>query len=152
MIKVFNNPLLLLICLVASIGAMTSCKKNNDANSGQVQLLSFGPTGAKVGDTIKFIGNNLNKVTEIDFTGKGAVIQQSAFIQQTSSLILVKVPQQTERGYVTLKTAQGNIVSKTMLDLSVKPTIASISRQVRPGANDTITGNYLNWVTRVTFA
>src|SRR5438270_1044806 len=109
--KPFHIPLLFGVFLIFSAGMYTSCKKdNNGTNSGQVQLLSYGPTGAKVGDTVRFIGNNLNLVTEVDFTGKNATVAQSAFIQQRSDLILLKVPQQVERGYVTLKTAQGNIV------------------------------------------
>ncbi|HEV7620577.1 MAG TPA: IPT/TIG domain-containing protein, partial [Flavisolibacter sp.] len=117
MIKLFNKALPLLVCVAISVGILISCKKNSEVNSGQVQLLSFGPTGAKIGDTLRFIGNNLTQVTEIDFTGKNAVIQQSAFIKQSSNLILVIVPPQTEEGFVTLKTPNGNIVTKTKLNL-----------------------------------
>jgi hypothetical protein len=151
MIKIVNKPLLLILSFILSVGIYTSCKKNDAVNSSKVQLLSFGPSGARVGDTLRFIGNNLDKVTEIDFTGTNAVVQQSAFIKQSSDLILVIVPPQTEKGYVTLKTPQGNIITKTILNLDVLTTIESITKQARPGENITITGNYLNWVTRVTF-
>src|SRR5438270_13210566 len=127
MIKLFSKPLLATVLVVTALGiTFSSCKKNDNTTSSQVQLLSFGPTGSKVGDTLKFIGNNLNQVTEIDFTGKGAIVQQSSFVKQAPDLILVKVPQQAERGYVTLKTAQGSIVSKTQLDLKVSSTVTSI--------------------------
>src|SRR5256885_17129047 len=129
MISIFKKPLLALLFFGLTAGiVITSCKKNNDASTSKVELLSFGPSGAKVGDTIRFIGNNLNQVTEIDFTGKAAVLKQSAFIQQTSSQILVKVPQQAERGFLTLKTSQGDIVTKTMLDLDVVTIITSITK------------------------
>jgi hypothetical protein len=146
--------LLTLVCLVLSMTVMWSCKKTDDAvNNGQVQLLSFGPTGARPGDTLRFIGQNLNQVTAIQFTGANAVVTQNAFKQQTSDLILLIVPPSVEKGYVTLKTPGGDIVTKTMLNLNVKTSasIASITKQARPGENVTLTGNYLNWVSRITF-
>ena len=153
MIKIFNTRLLALVCFIVSIAFISSCKKNTtDVNSGQVQLLSFGPTGAKIGDTLSFIGRNLHVVTEIDFTGNGAVVPQSSFIQQTSELIKLIVPKATEQGFVTLKTPQGDMVTKTKLNLNVASMVSTITKQARPGENITITGNYLNWVTRVTFA
>lgn len=144
--------LLHLVCFVMSVVMMTSCEKNNDVVSGEVVLVSFGPTGAKHGDTLRFFGNNLNKVTSIEFTGAGAAVAQAAFISQTSELILLKVPIQAEQGFVTLKVPEGDVVSKTRFNLEVMPTVTTITVQARPGENITLTGQYLNWVTRVTFA
>jgi hypothetical protein len=152
MIKLFPLRLLVLMCFTLSLGIVVSCNKDDDENSGQVELLSFGPTGAKHGDTLQFIGVNLQKVTSIEFTGgAAAVVNQSDFKKQASDLILVIVPQAAEKGYVTLKTPGGDIKTKTQLNLDVLTTIASFTAQARPGENITITGTYLNWVDRVTF-
>jgi hypothetical protein len=153
MIKLSSFRVLALMCFILTIGIVSSCDKNDDnGNSGKVELFSFGPTGAKHGDTLRFIGINLNKVSSIEFTGGAtAVVNQSDFKKQTSELILVIVPQAAEKGYVTLKTSDGDIVTKTQLNLDVLTTVASFTTQARPGENITITGNYLNWVDRITF-
>jgi hypothetical protein len=156
MIQLSYKRLLALICFVLSISMLASCKKDNDdtTDDGTVQLLSFGPTGAEHGDTLRFFGKNLNKVTEVLFTGNGASVKQNEFKQQTKEEILLLVPEAAERGYVTLKTPIGDVQSKTMFNLNVTSniTVASITERARPGANITLTGSYLNWVKGITFA
>jgi len=154
MSKLSNTRLLAFMCFLLTIGVLSSCKKDKEnVNDGKVQLLSFGPTGARHGDTLRFIGQNLDKVTNIQFTGVNAIVEKKDFKQQTPELILAIVPSSAEKGYVTLKTSDGDIVTKTMLNLNVKTaySIASITKLARPGENVTITGNYLNWVKRITF-
>jgi hypothetical protein len=150
MTKILNNTRLLsLMFLVMSFGMITSCEKDDNVNSGQVQLLSFGPTGAMHGDTLSFIGNNLNKVTDIAFTG--VTVAKAAFVKQSDEVIMVVVPKEAERGYVTLKTPDGDIMSKTRLNLEVVVKVTALPAQARPGDNITITGEYLNWVTNIKF-
>jgi hypothetical protein len=150
MTKIFNPSLLLLSFAIMTIGMLGSCEKNDDkVNSGKVELLSFGPTGARHGDTLSFIGNNLDQVTTIQFTG--ATVEKSAFLKQTPELILVKVPNETVQGFVTLKTPTGDLVSKTKFNLEVPVKITSMTPQARPGENITIKGDFMNWITRVTF-
>ena len=153
MIKLSSFKLLALVSIVLSIGIVTSCDKDDDeVTSDKLQLLSFGPTGAKHGDTILFIGNKLDKVTAIQFTGTNATVNQADFKKQTSRLIALLVPPTAEKGYVTLKTTEGDLVSKTQFNLDVLTTVTSFTPQARPGENVTITGTYLNWVDRITFS
>ncbi len=151
MLKIFKSQLLPIVCLLFVIG-IASCKKDNDnPNDGVVQLLSFGPTGVKPGDTLRVIGNNLNKVTAIELTGAAAV-PQTGFLQQSAELILLIVPAETQQGYIMLKSPDGDIRSKTRLNLLVPLTVTSMTQQARPGENITITGQYMQWVTQVKFA
>jgi hypothetical protein len=153
MMKISYSRLLTILCFVLPLSFLFSCKKDEAKNSGMVELISFGPTGAKHGDTIRFFGNNLDKVTAVQFSGTNAVVEQKDFKQQTTELILLVVPAAAEKGFVTLKTPSGDVVSKTQFNLSVAPTISAITPpQARPGENITITGNFLNWVNKVTFA
>jgi hypothetical protein len=146
---IYNVRLLILTAFIAPL-AFFACKKDTaDTNSGVTELLSFGPTGAQPGDTIRFFGDNLDKVTEIEFTGASVV--SSEFISQSQKEIFVTVPEATEKGYVTLKTASGDITSKTQFNIGVAATVSSVTSVAKPGDNITIKGNYLNWVTSVTF-
>jgi hypothetical protein len=147
---IFNKQLLTLVCLFMAIGLISSCKKDSATNSGKVELLSFGPTGAKHGDTLRFVGYNLDKVTEIDLTG--ATVPAASFISKTAELILIIVPQSTQEGFVTLKTPDGDIKSKTKINFLVPVKITSMTAKARPGSNISIKGEFMNWVKKVTFS
>lgn len=148
--KIINNVrLLVLTALIASLSFYACKKDTTDTNSGITELLSFGPTGAQPGDTIRFFGNNLDKVTDIEFTG--ASVASSDFVAQSQQEIFVVVPTETEKGYVTLKSPTGDITSKTQFNIGIAATVSAITSVARPGENITIQGDYLNWVTSVTF-
>lgn len=142
----------MLLCLLLSFTVITSCDDDDDVdpNAGQVQLLSFGPTGVQHGQEIRFIGRNLKQVEAIEF--EGATVAKADFIEQTSELIRLMVPEETMEGLVTLKLAKGeDVVSKTRLSFEVPITIATVTEEARPGSNITITGTKLNWVEGVVF-
>jgi hypothetical protein len=138
--KIFYNLRLLIITIIVASLAFYGCKKDNENPvSSATELLSFGPTGAQPGDTIRFFGNNLDQVTEIDFTK--STVAKSDFISQSKKEIFVVVPAETEKGYVTLKTASGDIRSKTQFNISVATVVSSITAVARPGENVTIKGD-----------
>ena len=101
-----------------------SCNRNNSTTaSDKATLLSFGPTGSKIGDTLRFIGINLNKVTSIKFTGDsaGATIEQKINAEQDAQkmqFVLQKEKQEAERKRIE---AQGiadyqRIISESLTD------------------------------------
>ena len=141
-----------MLLLLAGGLFLSSCDKEDEKESTAVELLNFGPTGAQHGDTIRFFGRNLDQVTAIQFSGIGAEVAKADFKVHTPELILLLVPVSAEEGLVTLKTTQGDIISKTRFNLNVLSTISSMTEAARPGATITINGTYLNWIKRVTFA
>ena len=148
-----NARQLACICLVIIAGMVASCKKDKtiSGSSDKVELLSFGPVGVMHGDKITFVGNNLNKVTSIDLVG--ASIASTAFVSQTKENIVLVVPQSAQEGFVKLRmSATDSIVSITKLNFLVPVKIKTMPKTARPGDNITITGDYLNWVTGITFA
>ncbi|MCU0384947.1 MAG: hypothetical protein MUE38_02900 [Flavihumibacter sp.] len=67
--------------------ALAGCDKEDDTNNGLVQLLSFGPSGIQHGEDIQFIGNNLHKVTAIQFIG--ARVEKAGFKSQSPETIVL---------------------------------------------------------------
>ncbi|MGV3639405.1 MAG: hypothetical protein ACO1NZ_02730, partial [Adhaeribacter sp.] len=150
--KFYNIRLLLLLCLLVSFGMLSSCdnEDNNAPNNGQVELISFGPTGARHGEKIKFIGHNLDKVEAIELPG--VTIAKAQFASQSADLIELVVPATATQGKVVLKVTGGEaITTKTVLNFEVPVTITSMTAQAKPGTNITLTGNFLTWVKNVQF-
>lgn len=143
--------ILTLLCLASSFIFLISCDDDDDKNSGQVQLLSFGPSGIKHGEEIVFIGENLDKVTAIVFH-PSVEVPKGSFTSATKERITFNVPTAVETGKVVLKTPDGDIESKTVFSLDVPVVITSITPEAKPGTNITITGEYINWIESVTFA
>jgi hypothetical protein len=130
------------------LALLSSC--NDDSSSSKVQLFSFGPSGVKHGDKIKFIGENLDKVTSIVLP-PNIEIPASSFTTKSSTLIELVVPEEAVAGKVTLKTPQGDIESKSMLNFLVPVVITSITAEAKPGTNISIKGTLVNWIESVTF-
>ncbi len=135
-----------LACLMAIGLLMTSCQKDEDTT---IVLKSFGPSPVLRGGDLKFIGNNLDQVTKIILPEN---LEVSTFKTKTADLLVIEVPVATVNGKVTLKTPQGDIVTKTLLKISEPIAITAIAPlQARPGEVITITGTYLNLIKEVIF-
>ncbi|HEX5169471.1 MAG TPA: IPT/TIG domain-containing protein [Cyclobacteriaceae bacterium] len=143
--------ILTLMCLALSFVFLTSCDDDGDKSSGQIELLSFGPSGIHHGDEIVFIGKNLDKVTSIVFQ-PSVEVPKSSFTSVTREQIKFNVPEAVETGKVVLKTPDGDIESKTVFSLEVPVVISDVTPEAKPGTNITITGDYINWIESVTFA
>ncbi|HTF20146.1 MAG TPA: hypothetical protein VK658_18880 [Chryseolinea sp.] len=149
-IKYRIKGLALLLVVAGLVGYLSSCEEE-DEPSGDVALLSFGPAGVHHGDEITFYGVNLDKVSEIVFQPSVGV-PKSAFASVTSDRINIIVPEAAEAGKVTLKTPNGDIESKTILNFEVPVVITSITTEAKPGTDITIKGDKLNWIEELTFA
>ena len=150
--KMLNLRYLVGLILIAGLTFIISCNDDDDMNSGEVELLSFGPAGVNHGDEIVFIGNNLNKVTSI-MMQPNLEIASGSFTSQSASRITVVVPNEAEAGKVMLVHPTGQIESKTMLNFLVEDIeVASITAASRPGDNITITGTHVNYIGEVRFS
>jgi hypothetical protein len=146
-IKHTGRLLAVSLILLATNFVIISCQEEEVDTT--VVLHSFGPAGVEHGETIKFIGLNLDRVTSIMLPG--VEVPASAFTSATARTIELVVPQAAEAGQVTLKTPEGDIVTKTALNFKVPVVITSITEEARPGTNVTITGTLVNWIEEIVF-
>jgi len=134
------------VCLMVFGLLMTSCQKEKDTT---IVLNSFGPSPVLRGGDLKFIGYNMDLVTAVVLPEN---IEITTFKSSAYGLLVVTVPEATVNGKVTLKTPQGDIVTKTLLKISEPIAIESITPMTaRPGEVITIAGTYLNLIKEVTF-
>jgi hypothetical protein len=101
------------------------------------------------GAALKFIGKNLDRVTAVVLPSNLTI---STFTTKTSDLLTITVPQEAVPGLIVLKTPEGDITTKTGIGFSEPISIASFSpTTIKPGAELTITGDYLNLAGEVIF-
>lgn len=141
----------LLVLLFVGAAVMLSGCEDEDNQSDEVELLSFGPSGVWHGEDITFIGNRLDKVTSI-ILPPNVEVPSSSFKEHTSERIVLTVPVETMYGKVILRTPELDIESKAMFGLTYEMAITSMTSQAKPGTDITITGEFLNYVEEVWFA
>lgn len=148
--KYINGVLATSLVLMLFAGVLLTSCQEDDEETTQVVLNSFGPSGVKHGDQIKFIGLNLDKVTAIALPG--VEVSRDQFVSQSGTLIELVVPATAEAGKVTLKTPSGDVVSKSMLSFEVPVVITSITPEAKPGTAISIKGSMVNWIEEVIFS
>ena len=148
--KLVIKPVQFSFLLLGVLFVLNNCKKDDDIASGLVQLNSFGPSPALRGGELRFIGTNLDQVTAVILPNN---VEVTTFKSKTPELLVIEVPKATVEGKVSLKTAQGNITSKSLLTISEPIAITSFSpAKLRPGATLTIEGTYLNLIEEIIFS
>ena len=143
----------LMMCLLILTGfGFNSCEK--EQIDTKVILKSFGPSPALRGGELRFIGNNLEKVTSIILPGltQGQTVEVSEISVVNEREIKITIPQNAGVGIVTLKTPDGDIVTLTPVTYSEPITIESVTpATIKPGQTLTINGDYLNLIKNVVF-
>lgn len=134
--------------------SFTSCLKGDDVDTNQytggISLNVFGPSPVVRGGELRFLGSGMNQVTAVVIPGC-VEITDIKVISDTE--IRITVPQEAEPGFVTLKTPNGDITTKTELTYIETISLESLTpSSVRPGDELTITGEYLNLIHEVIFA
>lgn len=147
---------LLLSCLVAvGFSACDNDDYDTQQYKGGVSLNVFGPSPVMRGGTLRFLGSNLDQVTQVIIPGVSPITDIDVRQAGVPSEILVQVPVDgPEVGYVTLVTANGTeITTQTQLTYEEPIVFEGFSpASVMPGEVLTITGDYLNLMHEVIFA
>lgn len=141
----------MIFALIAALSfSMVAC--NDDDSSDEVILESFGPSPVALGSPISFIGQNLDKVSSIEFP-MGYEVSQ--FEEKTPGKIVVMATRDTAmayEGFVILHTSKGDITTKTKIGYAQSALIDAITPEVKPGGELTISGSYLSSVQSVILA
>jgi hypothetical protein len=149
-IKTYNKAMLtFFLALLGMSIFFASCNKEDEKTA--VELFSYGPMPIARGAELRFIGQNLDKVTAIVLPDN-IQISSTQFTSHTSGKITLTVPQDAVEGFVVLKTPSGDITTKTKMGFSEPLSVTSFSpTAIKPGAQLTITGDYLNLVGEIIF-
>ncbi len=153
--KIFNVLALSAMCLTLLSGCKDELVSTDQYAKEGVSLNVYGPQPVMRGGELRFLGSNLDQVTEVIIPGVAPITDIKVVQAGIPSEIRVTVPKDgPEPGLVTLKTAGGKeIVTKTELSFTEPILIESFSpASVKPGDVLTIKGDYLNLTHEVIFA
>lgn len=143
----------LMMCLFVLTGfGLSSCEK--EKIDTKIILNSFGPSPALRGGELRFIGNNLEKVTSIILPGlkEGQTVEVTEITVIDEREIRITIPQDAGVGLLTLKTPEGDITTITPLTYSEPISIESVTpATIKAGQTLTITGDYLNLIKSIIF-
>lgn len=147
---------LLLSCLVLlGLSACDNDDLSTQQYTGGVSLNVYGPQPVVRGGTLRFLGSNLDQVTQVIIPEVNPITDIDVRQSGIPSEIWVQVPVDgPEEGYVTLVTANGEeITTLTQLTYEEPIVFEGFSpASAMPGETITITGDYLNLIHEVIFA
>ena len=153
--KIFN----IISLLAVSVAVLSGCKNelldtNQYAGTGVV-LNVYGPQPVMRGGELRFLGSNLDKVTDVIIPGVDPITEINVVKAGVPSEIRVIVPKDgPEPGFVTLITSDGDeIKTKTALTYLEPIELESFSpASVKADDVLTIKGDYLNLIHEVVFS
>ena len=152
--KTYKISALWMMCLVLlSSLSFTACNNGDDLDTNQykggVSLNIFGPSPVARGGILRFLGSGLDKVTEIVLPGCDPITDIEVI---SCEEIRIEVPQNAQPGYVTLKSPEGEITTKTKLTYTEPISLESINpTSIKPNQTLTIKGEYLNLIKEIIF-
>lgn len=139
----------LIACILLGALCFTGCEPEGD-DLTVIKLEVFGPSPALRGGELKFIGQNMDKVTAVIIPDG---IEITEFVSKTSGELVLVIPQNAKPGELVLKTPQGDIKTKTPLSFSEPISLDNFSPATVKAADVlTINGDYLNLIAQVIFA
>lgn len=131
----------------------SACSKDDDGSSPYLE--AFGPSPALRGGELRFLGKNLNKVTEVVLPDNISITEITRI---SNDEIKITVPQNAVTGFVVLKSSDGDITTKTKLTFSEPIVITKFHKtgtedvtSVIAGDRITFTGDYMNLIREVVF-
>lgn len=153
------------MCLFLLAGiTLTACDDGDELSTDQygneITLNSFGPCPVLRGGVLKFLGSNLDQVTEVDLPGADPITAIDIKASGKHSEIWINVPKEKcEPGIVILKTAKGGEI-KTITPITYEENVVLTTVFVGQEGNlsgkvgDLVTfkGDYLNLMHEVIFA
>ena len=153
------------MCLFLLAGiTLTACDDGDELSTDQygneITLNSFGPCPVLRGGVLKFLGSNLDQVTEVDLPGADPITAIDIKASGKHSEIWINVPKEKcEPGIVILKTAKGGEI-KTITPITYEENVELTTVYVGQEGNlsgkvgDLVTfkGDYLNLMHEVIFA
>ena len=149
--KIKSNIALWLCVVVAFSLVFTSCQKDEP----MIPVLSaFGPLPVVRGDSLNFLGENLDLVNELVLPDS-IVITKDNFIAATATSFTIIVPQETMGGKVKLNYAGGTIISNATIKFEEPIKFSNIvtpAEAVRAGDVISIKGDYLANIVSVVFS
>jgi len=155
--RIFNKWDLFFVVALGSFLFFTACNEERELDtnmlgSKETTLIAYGPNPALRGQSLTFVGTNLDKVTKVILPNS---IEISNIERINDKLIKVVIPQETASGGFVRLIGPNNreLVGKDTLFINQPIEITRMSPQpVKPGQTLTLEGNYFNLITKIIFA